>query len=124
MTAEQYRELLVKQQAKATGNKHHARGEHCDGTYFDSQRELKRYHELLLMQRGGLITNLIVHPRFKITAMDCIYEADFQYDELEGGDPVVEDVKSSHTRGLPLFKSKWAAVQKEYQDFQWRIVEE
>lgn len=123
MTAAAYRALCEKQQATATGNKHHARGEHFDGYYFDSQIELKRYHELLLMQRGGLIKNLQVHPRFKVAACDCIYEADFQYELFFGGDVVVEDVKSAHTRRLPLFKAKWAAVQKEYPDFEWRIYE-
>jgi hypothetical protein len=120
MTAAEYRALLEKQEA-ATGNKHHAIGEFCDGYYFDSRKELKRYHELLLMQRAGLIKDLTVHPRFKVAAIDAVYEADFQYEE--NGAIVVEDVKSTHTRRLPLFKAKWAAAQKQYTGFEWRIYE-
>jgi hypothetical protein len=111
MTAADYRALLEKQEA-ATGNKHHAIG------------ELKRYHELLLMQRAGLIKDLTVHPRFKVAAIDAVYEADFQYIEHDVNDvTIVEDVKSAHTRRLPLFKAKWAAVQKQYTGFEWRIYE-
>lgn len=123
MTADEYRALLENQEAKGA-NKHHAIGEFCDGYYFDSQKELKRYHELLLMQRSGLIKDLVVHPRFKVAAIDAVYEADFQYVEHDVNDvTIVEDVKSAHTRRLPLFRAKWAAVQKEYQKYEWRIWE-
>ena len=81
-----------------------------DGFKFDSKKELKRYQELVLLQKAGKIKDLQVHPRFKIIVnrqLVCTYVADFQYIDAApryvglfpyDAKPVVEDVKSPATR--------------------------
>ena len=83
-----------------------------DGIVFDSQREAKRYHELKILEKAGIIKNLqmqvkyILIPEYrepdivgsrggikkgKIIERECSYIADFVYQE--NGKIVVEDVK-------------------------------
>lgn len=75
---------------------------------FDSEKEARRYGELLLL-KGRDITELSRQKRFRLIVNGhhiCDYVADFHYwDMVEGGD-VVEDVK-------PTFKSE--ASRKAYQ---------
>lgn len=90
-----------------------------DGTVFDSEKEYKRWCELRLLERAGVITNLqrqvpfeIIQPytesveRFgkkgqrlkdEIRTIEkaCYYKADFTY--YEGGKLVVEDTKGFRT---------------------------
>ena len=82
---------------------------------FDSQKELKRWHELLLLQRGGVISDLKRQPSFSFIINDSVmkyasgrpltYRADFSYQE--GGKLVVEDVKGFKTKD---YKIKWALM--------------
>lgn len=77
-----------------------------DGKKFDSKREANRYCELKLMQRAGLITDLMWQFPFKLIPGQRIngkqverpvrYTADFVY--YENGKLVVEDVKSEATK--------------------------
>ena len=83
-----------------------------DGIKFDSKREAKRYHELKILEKAGIIKNLqmqvkyILIPEYrepdivgsrggikkgKIIERECSYIADFVYQE--NGKIVVEDVK-------------------------------
>lgn len=76
-----------------------------DGITFASKAEMKRYSELKLMERGGVVTDLELQPRFElqpafvhrqygmIAALH--YVADFRY--RENGALVVEDVKGDRT---------------------------
>lgn len=82
-----------------------------DGHVFDSKRESARYHELKLMERAGLITELELQPKFPLfawvlgggtPAVVGVYRADFAY--LQDGQRVVEDVKGM--TALPLFRWK------------------
>ena len=86
-------------------NKYNARKVQYDGYTFDSGAEKLRYCELCLLQDGGLIAGLQVHPTFSILAKftdnegvnerGISYTADFSYIDMEtGGVLVVEDVKS------------------------------
>jgi hypothetical protein len=78
-----------------------------DGQVFDSKKEAARFHELKLMERAGVIKDLETQPVFQIEINGvkvCKYVADFQY--LETGKLVVEDVKSAHTRTLPVYRLK------------------
>lgn len=74
---------------------------------FDSLAEKDRYLELLVMQKAGIISDLVCHPRFEIIPKQetpagklnfkaAHYTADFQY--VRDGETVVEDVKSKYTR--------------------------
>ena len=85
---------------------------------FDSIREKKRYNELLLLERAGVITDLRLQVPFelipaqringKVVERPCKYIADFVYEE--NGKTVVEDTKGMRTdkyiikRKLMLYK--------------------
>ena len=89
-----------------------------DGRMFDSKREGERYKELKLLERAGVIINLVLQPKFelmpkyeingrKVRKME--YIADFQY--IENGKTVVEDAKGMLTAVYKikkkLFESKY-----------------
>jgi hypothetical protein len=72
-----------------------------DGITFASKAEALRYAELKLLQRAGLIANLVIQPRFPLVVSGVLvatYIADFSYTEEKTQLPVVEDVKSPATR--------------------------
>jgi hypothetical protein len=89
-----------------------------NGIVFDSRREAKRYSELLLLERAGVIKNLELQKSFelipsqkingKVVERPCKYIADFVYEE--NGKTVVEDTKGMRTdkyiikRKLMLYK--------------------
>lgn len=73
---------------------------------FDSLAEKDRYLELLVMEKGGIISDLKCHPQWELlppqkvpghgTFRKHVYTADFSY--VRDGELVVEDVKSERTR--------------------------
>jgi len=95
-----------------------------DGLKFDSKLEARRYEELKLMERAGAITDLKVHPKFKLSCGDkpilvkskgypngrrATYTADFSY--LRGDELVVEDTKGMDTSESRLRR---AIVEAQY----------
>jgi hypothetical protein len=69
----------------------------ADGT-FDSQKEHRRWCELKLLERGGVIRNLERQTRFDIVinGVNCgFWKCDFSY--FADNARVIEDVKSSAT---------------------------
>lgn len=53
-----------------------------DGITFDSIKESERYKKLLLLQKTGEISDLILQPKFPIIINNikiCTYIADFSY---------------------------------------------
>lgn len=78
-----------------------------DGIIFDSAKEAKRYIQLRYRKMVGEITELELQREFKLEVNGekvASYFADFCY--IENGVFVVEDVKSSHTRKLPVYRLK------------------
>ena len=78
-----------------------------DGEKFDSRRELKRWLELKILERAKEITHLsrqVTYPIKIGDALICKYIADFEY--MERGQLVVEDVKSEITRKDPTYRLK------------------
>lgn len=81
---------------------------------FDSQKEARRYDELMVMLRGGIITDLRLQPQFTLQESyltECgeriraiRYTADFSY--RFGGKLVVEDVKSAPTRTKEYMRNR------------------
>lgn len=78
-----------------------------DGQKFDSEKEARRYQELLLLEKAGKIKNLSRQVKFvlipsqrdengKVVERECSYKADFTY--KEGIKTVVEDVKGYRTK--------------------------
>lgn len=83
-----------------------------DGCRFASKAEAARYVILRSLQRGGHITDLVLHPRYPIhvgSVKVCVYEADFRYTRKDGTE-VVEDVKGVVTPVFRLKKKLMAAV--------------
>lgn len=75
---------------------------------FDSKREAKRYDELKLMERAGLIKNLRTQVKYelipsqrdkdgKVIERACTYIADFVYLDANTFMLVVEDTKGFRT---------------------------
>ncbi len=76
----------------------------ADGWRFDSKKEAKRYEELkLLKQARGIIWFTCQIP-FRLPG-HTRYVADFLI-YWEFGMVTIEDVKSEHTRTLPMYKLK------------------
>ena len=76
--------------ARKYGNRHVI----VDGIRFDSAKEAKRYGELKLMEKAGVISGLRLQPKFDLSVNDVslgFYKGDFWYETPEGA--VVEDVK-------------------------------
>ena len=91
-----------------------------NGIEFDSRKEARRYQELLLLQRGGVIQNLQLQVKFvlipaqyetyerygargqrlkdgqRLVEKECSYKADFVYEQ--DGKKVVEDTKGFKTK--------------------------
>jgi hypothetical protein len=71
-----------------------------EGKFFASKKEARRYRELLLLERGGIIADLETQPVFDLDVNGihiARYIADFRYRDLERGCIVVEDVKGVRT---------------------------
>lgn len=84
---------------------------------FDSKKEEKRYQELLLMQKAGLITDLkrqvpyILVPAFnsnKKRYRNMRYIADFTY--KQNGKEIVEDAKGYRTEVYKIKKKLMAYI--------------
>ena len=72
-----------------------------DGIQFDSKKEAQRYAELLLLQKGGIISDLKLQVKFEIIPKQkderaAHYIADFVYQE--NGKTVAEDTKGYKTK--------------------------
>lgn len=83
-----------------------------NGIVFDSLKEERRYRELKLMEKAGLIHFLRVHPRYVIMVNGekiCVYVGDFEYVD-EFGKTIVEDVKGVRTRDYILKRKLMFAV--------------
>lgn len=81
---------------------HNQKTRSSDGIVHDSQKEARRWTELQLRQKAGLISNLERQVRFELIPRQdgerpCYYIADFVYNGPTG-ELVVEDVKSEATR--------------------------
>ena len=86
-----------------------------DGHVFASKAEARRYQELKLMERAGLIEALRLQPRYPLHVngrLICTYVADFAYTDLEHGEAVVEDVKGVRT---PVYNLKKKLMKALYQ---------
>lgn len=87
-------------------SKYHATKTIIDGIAFDSRKEAKRYQELKLLEKAGMVTDLELQKKFvlipsqkidgKVVERECSYVADFVY--KENGYLIVEDVKGVKTK--------------------------
>ena len=89
--------LVVEDVSPSPSKMHNVRTK-VDGITFDSLSEARRYGELKIEERAGIIANLEVHKPFRLVVNGihiCDYESDFTY--RRDGKLVVEDVKSQPT---------------------------
>ena len=84
-----------------------------DFTHFHSKAELKRYGELSLELKVGLISDLELQPRFNLHAGEFVkigaYVGDFRY--KRDGKIVVEDVKGGADTDLSHWKRRHAEAE-------------
>lgn len=99
-----------------------------DGHEFDSQKEARRYKELKLMERAGVIKNLELQPAFELiptirteheTLRKTVYKADFRYVDTKTDGVVVEDVKGFKT---DVYKLKKKMLLHKYEGIDFREV--
>lgn len=84
-----------------------------DGLTFDSKKEAKRYGELKMMVRAGLITRLQLQVVYRLQVngfLICKYIADFVYHDVEKNVTQVEDVKGFRTEIYKLKKKLMQAL--------------
>lgn len=94
-------------------NKYNNRIVVVNGIKFHSQKEAKRYAELLLLLREGVISDLATQVPYLITVNGkkiCRYVADFVYRDLQTHGTVVEDVKGYRTEIYKLKKKLVEAI--------------
>ena len=94
-------------------HKYRAQRVEIDGHKFASKKEGSRYRQLKMLEEVGKIQNLTLQPSFELAPAVTLdgkkkrsltYVADFQY--VENGLVVVEDVKSAFTSTLPVYRIK------------------
>jgi len=79
-----------------------------DGITFDSRKESVRYGELKLLEKAGVIKDLVLQPRFELQEgfndkrgkhhRAITYIADFQFYDVKRKETIVEDVKGMRTQ--------------------------
>jgi len=92
--------------------KYGARKTEIDGITFASAKEARRYAELKIEERAGLIRNLELQPVYEIAINGvrvCKYVGDFRY--FRDQDRVLEDVKGQKT---PMYRLKRKLVEAAY----------
>lgn len=85
-----------------------------DGLKFDSKGEARRWQELKLLERAGVISELKRQVRYDLDAHGkkiCSLVADFEY--IEAGQVVTEDFKSKATI-TPVFRLKAKLFKAKY----------
>ena len=95
--------------------KYHATPTVVNGIRFDSKHEAERYRELLLLLRGGIISDLRLQHQITLiegwkkptgeTVRPEVYKADFSY--IKDGRRIYEDAKGMRTKEY-LIKKKQA----------------
>ena len=84
-----------------------------DGMRFDSRAEAKRWRDLKMLERAGLVANIRRQVRFPIVwngTKICDYVADFVYREADKAGDTIEDVKGAKTATYRI-KAKLMAAQ-------------
>ena len=93
------------------GNKYSNRKVEVDGITFHSKKEGKRYQDLSILEKAGMIQALELQPRYTMVINDrkvTTYVADFRY--TEDGKTVVEDTKGFKTDVYKLKKKLMLAL--------------
>ena len=124
LTSKQYRDMLAGKSVPKE-NKYHAKKVENDGIVFDSNKEMRRWKELCIMEQSGMISNLQRQVRFILQdgfinnvgekVRSISYIADAYYYDIKKKKWVVEDTKSPATR-TEVYKIKKKLFQAKYKD--------
>jgi len=83
------------------------------GITFASQKEARRYEELVSRQEAGLICNLERQTKYDLIVNGehiCSYYADFRYQIIQTGLEVIEDTKGFRTKDYIIKRKLMKAV--------------
>lgn len=103
----------------------------ADGIKFDSKLEAKRYGQLKMMERAGVIHDLELQPEYELipsfkkcgkTWRRTVYKADFRYILCEDDRIIIEDVKGSIAVITDVFRLKQKLFEYKYPDYTISIV--
>lgn len=119
LTEQEYAEIvnrrgerfLAAQPVEPKRNKFNAKKTEVDGILFDSKREARRYQDLKIAERCGVISDLRLQVVYALRVNDihvCSYRADFQY--FEDGQIVLEDAKGIRTREYKIKRALMKAI--------------
>lgn len=110
-TAEQVKQMQDRVAGKATEAKKQLKFRNVktevDGEKFDSKKEAERYGILKLLEQRGDISGLERQVTYRLEVNGQLiakYIADFVF--IQDGIKITEDVKSKHTRTLPVYRMK------------------
>lgn len=110
-------------------NKFSAKPEVFDGIRFASQKEVRRYRELRLLERAGEIEKLECHPVFKFVVdgapvlirsnrypngRHAKFTGDFAYFDKKRNRRIVEDVKGGQATKTEAYSLRKALVEAIY----------
>lgn len=101
-----------------------------NGITFASKLEAERYQQLMLLEKAGEISALVLQPEFQILRgwvhpetgeriKSRFYVADFVYYDTRARLWVVEDTKGMETAE---FRLKWSLVKSQYPQYDFRKV--
>ena len=111
--------------------KYHNKKTVADGIKFDSKLEAKRYGQLKLMERAGVIRDLELQPEYELipsfrkngkTWRRTVYKADFRYILCEDDKIIIEDVKGSTVVITDVFRLKQKLFEYRYPELSIKIV--
>lgn len=125
--AERERQKTTPATPKEKESKYHNVKTEVNGIWFDSQKEARRYQELLSLEGLGLIADLRLQVNFTLQeaytkpngerVRAIVYKADFTYYQKDqNGDYtlyIVEDVKSRATK-TPVYRMKKKIMQEKF----------
>ena len=98
-------------------SKYHAQKTTVDGIIFASKAEATRYSVLKMLQSNGDISALELQPKFPVVVNGkkiCTYISDFRYFDNWTNTVIIEDVKSTFTRKIAVYRLKVKLVEALY----------
>jgi hypothetical protein len=113
---------------KKKANKYHNKKTKVNGIIFSSKLEAKRYTELKLLEKQGIIKDLTLQPSYELTPTfkknnktyrKMSYIADFSYYDNELGKVIVEDTKGFSN---DVYKLKRKLFEYKYKDLTIREI--
>lgn len=115
MSVEDFRKMIGQKPSQEIGHKKskfNAVKTEVAGIKFDSKKEARRFEELMFLHNAKKISKPVLQYEFELVG--CKYVCDFLYLDYEKKEFVVEDVKSNHTRKLPVFRIKKKQMKEIY----------